>query len=129
MFRCCIRSVIVLRSSDTLIDIVVSKSVANPWRDPKIAVLAGQKAVKRIQFLTAFCPASTAIFGSRQGFAALLETTIQCGGKFQCVGAWNLGMTHLQLKPTRQALGLPRYVARTPYYRGVSQLDEFLSVI
>jgi hypothetical protein len=26
--------------------IVVSKSVANPWRDPKIAVLAGQKAVK-----------------------------------------------------------------------------------
>jgi hypothetical protein len=26
---------------------VVSKSVANPWRDPKIAVLAGQKAVKK----------------------------------------------------------------------------------
>jgi hypothetical protein len=27
-------------------DTVVSKSVANPWRDPKIAVMAGQKAVK-----------------------------------------------------------------------------------
>jgi hypothetical protein len=27
-------------------DIVRFKSVANPWRDPKIAVLAGQKAVK-----------------------------------------------------------------------------------
>jgi hypothetical protein len=26
---------------------VVSKSVANPWRDPKIVVLAGQKAVKK----------------------------------------------------------------------------------
>jgi hypothetical protein len=26
--------------------------------------------------LTAFCPASTAIFGSRQGFATLLETTV-----------------------------------------------------
>jgi hypothetical protein len=26
---------------------VVSKSVANPWRDPKIAVLVGQKAVKK----------------------------------------------------------------------------------
>jgi hypothetical protein len=26
---------------------VVSKSVANPWRDPKIAVLAGPKAVKK----------------------------------------------------------------------------------
>jgi hypothetical protein len=26
---------------------VVSKSVANPWRDPKIALLAGQKAVKK----------------------------------------------------------------------------------
>jgi hypothetical protein len=25
---------------------VMSKSVANPWRDRKIAVLAGQKAVK-----------------------------------------------------------------------------------
>jgi hypothetical protein len=25
---------------------VVSKSVANPWRDPNFAVLAGQKAVK-----------------------------------------------------------------------------------
>jgi hypothetical protein len=30
----------------------------------------------RIQLLTAFCPASTAIFVSRQGFATLLETTI-----------------------------------------------------
>jgi hypothetical protein len=27
-------------------DIVVSKSVANPWRDPKIAVLVRQKAIK-----------------------------------------------------------------------------------
>jgi hypothetical protein len=26
---------------------VVSKSVANPWRDPKIAVLARQKAIKK----------------------------------------------------------------------------------
>jgi hypothetical protein len=26
---------------------VVCKSVANPWRDLKIAVLAGQKAVKK----------------------------------------------------------------------------------
>jgi hypothetical protein len=31
----------------TNLDTVVSKSVANPWRDPKIAVLAGQKAVKK----------------------------------------------------------------------------------
>jgi hypothetical protein len=31
----------------------------------------------RIHFLTAFCPASTAIFGSRQGFATLLETTVE----------------------------------------------------
>jgi hypothetical protein len=30
---------------------------------------------RRIQLLTAFCPASTAIFGSRQGFATLLERT------------------------------------------------------
>jgi hypothetical protein len=29
-----------------LADIVVSKSVANPWRDPKIAVLAGKKRSK-----------------------------------------------------------------------------------
>jgi hypothetical protein len=29
-----------------VIGTVVSKSVANPWRDTKIAVLAGQKAVK-----------------------------------------------------------------------------------
>jgi hypothetical protein len=27
-------------------DIVVSKSVANPWRDPKIAVLVGKKRSK-----------------------------------------------------------------------------------
>jgi hypothetical protein len=29
------------------VDTVVSESVANPWRDPKIAVLAGPKAVKK----------------------------------------------------------------------------------
>ena len=28
------------------LDIARSKSVANPWQDPKIAVLAGQKVVK-----------------------------------------------------------------------------------
>jgi hypothetical protein len=30
----------------------------------------------RIQLFTAFCPASTAIFGSRQGFATLSERTV-----------------------------------------------------
>jgi hypothetical protein len=37
----------VLEQSITAWFTVVSKSVANPWRDPKIAVLAGQKAVKK----------------------------------------------------------------------------------
>jgi hypothetical protein len=35
-------------------DTVTPKSVANPWRDPKIAVLAGQNSGQKMDFLTAW---------------------------------------------------------------------------